>query len=281
MGSDGASIALQQVTASTVVAIDERLRSNTAAVILDDYVVAVDTGMRPYAARLFRETLERTFRRPVRFACVTHCHADHTFGLTAFKDVTLVASRRLAYDLRRSPDWSPEARAAHKQTEPDGGDWLDEVELVIPSVLFEGQLDITNNGRTIEFRTAPGHTDCSVYGYLPDEKVLLSGDLIFADMFPFGGDASADPETWMATLRWWMTIAIDHVIPGHGPVSGPGEIVRQLEFFEALKENTLDALEAGRGPEDIALPPVYPVGDKVWFVGKTLRRWHEYYGGRS
>jgi glyoxylase-like metal-dependent hydrolase (beta-lactamase superfamily II) len=98
---------------------------------------------------------------------------------------------------------------------------------------------------------------------------------------PFAGDASTDPEQWIATLRSWMTIAIDHVIPGHGPVSGPGEIVRQLEFFEALKENTLAALQAGRGWEDIVVPPIYPVGDMLWFVEKTRQRWHAYYGGRS
>ena len=154
MSSDLDRIMPQQVTDSTVAAIDPRLRSNAAAIILDEFIVAVDVGMRPYAARLFRETLESTYGRPVRFVCVTHCHVDHTFGLKAFKDVTLFASRRLAEDLRSSPDWSPEARAAFKQNEPDGGDWLDEVELVIPSLLFDGRLDITSNGRTVEFRTA-------------------------------------------------------------------------------------------------------------------------------
>jgi cyclase len=281
VSSDLDKIALQQVTESAVAAIDPRLRSNAAAIILDEFIVAVDVGMRPYAARLFREALESTYERPVRFVCVTHCHADHTFGLKAFKDVTLFASRRLAEDLRSSPDWSPEARAAFKQNEPDGGDWLDEVELVIPSLLIDGRLDVTCNGRTAQFHTAVGHTDCSVYGYLADEKVLFSGDLVFAGMLPFAGDASTDPEQWMATLRSWMTIAIDHVIPGHGPVSGPGEIVRQLEFLEALKENTLAALQAGRGWEDIAVPPIYPVGDMLWFVEKTRQRWHAYYGGRS
>lgn len=273
-------IALQRVTESTVAAIDPRLRSNAAAVIFEDFIVAVDVGMRPYAARLFREALESTYRRPVRFACVTHCHPDHTFGLQTFKDVTIFGSRRLADALERSPDWSPEARARWKQEDPEGGEWLDEVELVLPSLRFDGRVDIVNNGRLVEFRHTGGHTDCSVYGYLPDEKVLFAGDLIFAGGFPFAGDPTADPEVWMATLRTWMSMAIDHVIPGHGPVSGPGEIVRQLEFFETLKQNTVKAIEAGRGCGDIVLPSTYPIGDKVWFAEKTAQRWHAYYRGR-
>jgi cyclase len=280
-GSVVGGIALQQVTESTVAAIDPRLQSNAAAIILDDFIVAVDAGMRPYAAQLFRATLESTYRRRVRFVCVTHKHADHTFGLGAFKDVTVFGSRRLAEALEQSPDFAPEARAAWKQNDPEGGEWLDEVELVTPSLRFDGRMDIADNGRIVEFHHAGGHTDCSVYGYLPEEKVLFSGDLIFADMFPFAGDDTADPEVWMSTLRLWMTMEIDHVIPGHGPVSGPGEIVRQLGFLESLKRNTMEALAAGRDCTGIMLPSTHPVGDKPWFAEKTLQRWHAYYGGRS
>jgi glyoxylase-like metal-dependent hydrolase (beta-lactamase superfamily II) len=282
MGARGSAtdgIALQRVTQSTVAAIDPRLQSNAAAAVFEGFIVAVDVGMRPYAARLFREALESTYRRPVRFACVTHYHADHAFGLQAFKDVTLFGSRRLAEVLERSPDWSPEACARLKQDDPEGGEWLHEVELVVPSLRFDGRMDIVNKGRSVEFRHAGGHTDCSVYGFLPDEKVLFAGDLIFAGGFPFAGDPTMDPEVWMATLRTWTSMAIEHVIPGHGPVSGPGEIVRQLEFFETLKRNTIEAIEAGRDCEDIVLPSIYPIGDKVWFAEKTVQRWHAYYSG--
>jgi hypothetical protein len=86
---------------------------------------------------------------------------------------------------------------------------------------------------------------------------------------------------WMATLRTWTGMEIDHVLPGHGPVSGPGEIVRQLEFFETLKQNTIKAIEAGLGPDDIVLPSMYAIGKKAWFAEKTAQRWHAYYSGRS
>jgi cyclase len=275
------SIVLQQVTRSAVAAVDARLQSNAAAIVLDDFVIAVDAGMRPYAARSFREQLESTYRRPVRYVCVTHKHADHTFGLTAFRDVTVFASRRLAESLERSADFEPENLAAMRQNDPDGGEWLDEVERVVPTVRFEGRMDIANHGRVAEFHHSGGHTDCSVYGYLPDERVLFSGDLIFAAMFPFAGDATADPEAWISTLRQWTSMAIDHVIPGHGPVSGPQEIVKHLEFLETLKQNTLGAIAAGKSAPEIVLPSTYPAVDMPWFTERTLRRWHEYYSGSA
>jgi glyoxylase-like metal-dependent hydrolase (beta-lactamase superfamily II) len=278
-GSGTAGMSLQRVTASTAAAIDPRLQSNAAAIVFEDFVVVVDAGMRPFASRLFRKTLEETYRRPVRFVCVTHKHGDHTFGLTAFKEVTVFGSRRLATALAESPDFAPDARAARKQMEPDGGAWLDEVELVLPELRFEDRMDVSFGGRTVEFHHSGGHTDCSTWGYLAEEKVLFSGDLIFSGMFPFAGDPTADPEVWMATLRLWKTMAIEHVIPGHGPVSGSEEIARQLEFLETLKQNTLAAIATDKGPEDILLPAMYPIGDKPWFAEKTVQRWHEYYRG--
>jgi cyclase len=274
-------LVLQRVSESTVAAIDPRLVSNAAAVVMGDFVVAVDVGMRPYASRLFRTALEETFQRPVKFVCVTHYHADHTFGLRSFKDVTVFASRRIVDSFAQSPDWSPEARARWKQDDPEGGEWLDEVEFVQPQLLFHRRLDIAANGKVVEFYHSGGHTDCQVYGYFPDERVLFAGDLIFAGGFPFAGDSTADPETWMSILRTWLEMDIERVIPGHGPVSGVDEIARQLEFFEILKRNSLQAIEAGGDYREIVLPTVYPpAAEDEWFVAKTLERWYMYYRSR-
>jgi glyoxylase-like metal-dependent hydrolase (beta-lactamase superfamily II) len=271
-------IRLQQVTENTVAAIDPRLVSNAAAVIMDDFIVAVDVGMRPDASRLFRATLEETFQRPVKFVCVTHYHADHTFGLRPFKDVTLFASRQIVDTFAQSPDWNPDARERWKQNDPDGGEWLDEVEFVLPQLLFQQGLDIAGGDDLVEFHHSGGHTSCSVYGYYPREKVLLAGDLIFSGRFPFAGDGTADPEAWMSTLRTWLEMEIEHVIPGHGPVSDADEIARQLEFFEILKRNTLQAITADGDHRDIVLPTVYPsIAEDEWFTGRTLERWYAYY----
>jgi cyclase len=274
-------IVVQRVTEHTAIAIDPRLRSNAAAVAFDDFVVAVDVGMKPYASRMFREALEAEFGRPVRYVCVTHAHADHTFGLSAFKDVTLLGSRALGAALEKSPDFDTQALEGMKRMDPADADWVNEVERVVPQVRFDGRLDVGAGGRAVEFHHSGGHTACGVWGYVPAERVLFSGDLIFAGMFPFAGDDTADPEAWMEILRSWTALAVDYVIPGHGPVCGPEEIARQLSFFEALKRNTLAALEAGAEASGIELPDIYPVTDMPWFAEKTQQHWHAYYRARS
>ena len=166
--------------------------------------------------------------------------------------------------------------------DPEGGEWLDEVEFVQPQLLFHRRLYIVSGGDLVEFHHSGGHTSCSVYGYYPREKVLLAGDLIFAGRFPFAGDSTVDPEAWMSTLKTWLEMEIEHVIPGLGPVSGMDEIGKQLEFCEILKRNTLQAIKAGRDPLDIVLPPIYPpAAEDEWFTGETLERWYTYYRSRA
>jgi glyoxylase-like metal-dependent hydrolase (beta-lactamase superfamily II) len=279
--ADQPDILLQPVTPSTVAAVDPRLASNAAAVVFPDFLVAVDVGMRPTASRLFREALERSYRRPVKFVCVTHYHADHTFGLGPFKDCTVVASREILDALRRSPDWTPEGQLRFRVNDPEGGRWLAEVEQVLPSMLFEGTLTLADAGRRLELHSGGGHTRCSVWGYLPEERVLFAGDLIFAEQVPYAGDDTADPEVWIDTLRSWLTLEVDWVIPGHGPLREAAEIARQLRFLEELRANTLATLQEGGRPEDIVVPPVYDVVREPWFVEKTRARWHAYYRSRS
>ena len=139
-------------------------------------------------------------------------------------------------------------------------------------------MDLVNQGRLIEFHHAGGHTSCSVYGYYPDEKVLFAGDLIFAGQMPFAADVTCNPEQWIAVLKAWLSRDIVHVIPGHGPVAGMAEIRKHLDFFELLKQATLDAIQAGKEPQDITMPATYTVGEKEqWLVERTRKHWYEFY----
>jgi glyoxylase-like metal-dependent hydrolase (beta-lactamase superfamily II) len=271
---------LQQVSNSTVAVIDERLASNAAAIILDDFIIAVDVTMRPDASRLFRTMLEDKYRRPVRYLCITHYHGDHVFGLKPYKDTTIFASAPIAANMRSrmSTDWTPEAFEAWKNEDPEVAKWADDVELIIPPLLFHHRIDILGNDRIVEFHHAGGHTSCSAYAYDPTENILFAGDLIFAGEVPYAGDETCDPEEWMAVLRAWLDLEIAKVVPGHGPLADVSEIEKHLEFFERLKRAALDAIEAGKGYAEIMLPDVYPVEETTeWVVERTQKLWHEYY----
>jgi cyclase len=271
---------LQKVSDSTIAVVDESLISNVGAVVFSDFIVTVDAGRSPYAGRRLREMLEETYRRPVIYAFVTHYHPDHTAGLSAFQDVALVASRRVAEKLRDLPDWCRAELAHWSEEEPSEDGQPGEIEVTVPTLLFDESVTIASD-KKLELRHCGGHTDCSAYGYLADEKVLFAGDLVLGDEFPFAGDASADPEAWIAVLKIWRDMDIEHVVTGHGLVAGPEAIHKQLRFLEALRANTIATVKAGEEPAAVAVPDLYQVrDDKRWFVEATVKRWHAYYSGR-
>ena len=187
------SIAVQSVSPSTLAGIDPQLVSNAGVVVLDDFLVMIDAGMRPDSARSLRADLEARTGRPVRYFCLTHYHADHAFSLAAFKDTLILASDQVLANLASSPDWTPQALAAMKKNHPPG-DWVDEVKLVPPSLVFSDRLEVRDGQRAVEFHHSGGHTSCSVWAHLPDERVLFAGDLLFSGEFPYAGDPTCDPE---------------------------------------------------------------------------------------
>jgi glyoxylase-like metal-dependent hydrolase (beta-lactamase superfamily II) len=276
----GIQFEIQQLSQRTVAVVNEKLASNAGAVLMDDYIVAIDATMRPDTAHTFRVMLEEKYHRPVKYLCVTHYHGDHVFGLKSFRDVTIFASAHIVENMRRrmNSDWTPQGLAARKNADPAAMEWIDDVELIVPPVLLYDGMDIVDRDKHVEFRHAGGHTSCSVYGYYPEEKVLFAGDLIFACQIPFAADLTCNPEQWIATLRTWSSREIAQVIPGHGPVAGKAEIEKQLAFFESLKKATLDAIRAGKGPQDIIIPTTYNVRkEEHGMVEMTQKRWYEFY----
>ncbi|MBI9048503.1 MAG: MBL fold metallo-hydrolase [Anaerolineaceae bacterium] len=271
---------LTQVSNNTVIGSHEAGRSNAGAVILKDFIVAMDCTMWPRTARLFREKLEDQFQLPVKYLFVTHSHGDHVMGLTAFKDITMFSSAQLQESLSRrmQNQWTPEQMEEMKGSGLAPADWIDEVEFIIPPILFHQHMEILNAQQNIEFHHSAGHADDSAWAYFPDEKVLFSGDLIFANMFPYAGDDTCDPEKWMAVLRTWLDMPIDKLVPGHGPVMGLEVVEQTLKLFEQLKKNTKDVIAKNGSSEDIKIPDTVEISDESqWMVKKTLDHWIQFY----
>jgi glyoxylase-like metal-dependent hydrolase (beta-lactamase superfamily II) len=268
------------VTENTVMGNHEEGRSNAGAVNLPDFIVAIDCTMWPQTARLFRKALEEQYQKPVKYLHVTHSHGDHIMGLAAFKDAIIFSSSQLPHSLqkRMQIQWQAEQMQEMKESGMAPVEWIEEVEFIIPPIVFPEQMQIVNHEQQIEFHHSGGHTDDSSWAYFPDEQVLFAGDLIFAEMFPYAGDYTCNPEKWITVLRKWMDMPINKVVPGHGPLMGLEIVEQTLNGFELLKANTLNAIAKNAAAEDINIPDVFTVPDDgIWMVQKTLSHWQKFY----
>ncbi|HJV61017.1 MAG TPA: MBL fold metallo-hydrolase, partial [Albitalea sp.] len=83
---------------------------------------------------------------------------------------------------------------------------------------IDGDTELTVGGTRFVLRSAgPSHTPDDTVIYLPDEKVLFAGDVVFRARVPFIGQA--DSRHWIAALDQLLALDAKVIVPGHGPQS--------------------------------------------------------------
>jgi len=163
--------------------------------------------------------------QPVTHVLVTHYHADHVYGLQAFKaqGARIIAHRaaRLYINSERAQlrlefsrqDLAPWVNAQTHLVEAD--EWIDaDRELVIGGVRFQIK------------PVGPAHTPEDLVVYLPSERVLFAGDLVFRSRIPYVGNA--DSRRWIMALDNLLSFDAKVIVPGHGPLSSEARVDMQL-----------------------------------------------------
>jgi glyoxylase-like metal-dependent hydrolase (beta-lactamase superfamily II) len=254
--------------------------SNSLVVVGDDGVLVVDTGHFPSLARKMIADIRRLTPLPVRYVVTTHWHTDHILGNAAFREafpgVAFVAheeTRRLA--LKNDPQYVEIQRKTAKYIEvyeraaatgklPSGKvvspDVRAEIALTVP-VLKEtvGDADVTLVSPTTTFRDAltiylgtrevrvlhlgRGNTAGDVMVYVPDAKVLATGDVVVAPTpYAYGSYLGE----WIDVLKKVEGLEARAIVPGHGPVERDLAYVRSLEaLFGSVRAQVADAARAG------------------------------------
>ena len=237
-------------------------RGNFGAISLPNYAVAIDTGMYPSVAKEFRTYIQKTAGTTVRKLVLTHYHSDHVFGNQIFKDCQIISSRAMADEMRKvaAVHWTREKLEDTAKTRPDVCRKLDinNLEITFPTVVFDESITLKDEGFEIIVKKVGGHTAGSIYVYFPAERVLFTGDLIFAHTFPWGGDPTVNPDKWIDALKEFCRLDIQNVVPGHGPVCDLGEIKVYLVFFEKVSKILKELISEGLTRKEVIEFDGYP-----------------------
>jgi cyclase len=128
---------------------------------------------------------------------------------------------------------------------------FDEVRLVLPTRTFSGQLELDVGGRQVRLiEVGPAHTPGDLIVWVPDARIAIAADILFIGVTPI---MWAGPlERWVAALERLLGLGAERFVPGHGPVCGPEEVGRLLEYWHWLDHAAADRLEAGRSPAEAA-----------------------------
>lgn len=190
--------------------------SNAGFIVTPAGVVVVDALGAPVLARDLLAEIARITPQPVTHVIVTHYHADHIYGLQEFR---ARGARILAQKGGRAYLNSDTATGRLAVSRVDLAPWIDgKTQLVEPDEWLDGPRELVLGGVKIRIQpVGPAHTPEDQVVFLPDERVLFAGDIVFRGRVPFVGQA--DSRHWIAALDQLLAMDAKTIVPGHGALS--------------------------------------------------------------
>jgi cyclase len=216
---------------------------NNAGLITDNgSTVLIDTAATQARTDRLAEAVNRV-AGPPSVLVNTHHHGDHIFGNARFAPPATVVAHELAREE------IIEAGLGLRSLWPDV-DWGD-TPLVLPTLTFRDSLTLHVGDLRVELiHLGPAHTTNDVVAWIPDRKVVFTGDIVMSDVTPFCLMGSVEGS--LRAIERLRGLGAQTVVSGHGPVTGPDTFAineRYLRFVQDLAER---GRRAGLEPLDVA-----------------------------
>lgn len=275
--------------------------ANVSALRTDDGLVLVDTGS-PFSAATVHQVVRDWDRSRLHTAIYTHGHIDHVFGTEPFEEdatdagdppVRVVGHIDIEARFDRYVTCAGyNAVINQRQFQAPGLRWPTTYRR--PDTTYRDRLDLTVGGLDLELHHARGETDDATWVWVPERKVVCTGDLIIWCTPNAGNPQKVQRYAgdWAIALREMAALGPEVLLPGHGlPVRGAARVQAVLldtaAVLETLHQGTLDLMNEGarlddivqqvRVPDDLlAKPYLRPIYDDPEFVVRGVWR---LYGG--
>src|SRR5947199_2356940 len=187
---------------------------NTGIIVSDNAVLVADTQATPVMAEDVIRRIREVTDKPIKYVVLTHYHAVRVLGASAYRPQEIIASQD-TYDLiveRGEQDMKSEIerfpRLFRAVESVPGLTW--------PTMTFKGEMTLWLGKLEVTLmQLGRGHTKGDTVVWLPQQKILLSGDLVEYDATPYAGDCYY--EDWPRTLDAIAALKPQKLVPGRGP----------------------------------------------------------------
>ncbi|HVC68862.1 MAG TPA: MBL fold metallo-hydrolase [Acidimicrobiales bacterium] len=250
--------------------------NNTGFVVGESGVLCIDTCATEARTRAFLDTVDLVAGTGRRTLVNTHHHGDHTNGNCLVPYAAIIGH-----------EYCRDAVRAMGIMRPDGifepVDW-GALETAAPFITFERRLNVYVDDVLVElhhFGTA-AHTTNDVVAWIPERRVLFTGDIVFNGGTPFVLMGSVSGA--MMVLDRLLEFDAEVLVPGHGPPCGREMIDTVGEYLRFVQETAAETWAAGLSPLDAArqvdLGPYASLSDPERIVGNLHRAYAECAGAR-
>lgn len=203
----------------------------------------IDTAATERRALALREAVVAAGVPLPRTVVNTHHHGDHTYGNGVFAPEALI----LGHDNARTEQLG----AGHQ------------LEMIWPTTDF-GAIEITPPDLTYNDRTTlhlggtevqvihPGvaHTTGDSIVWLPRQRTVFTGDLVFAEGTPFLAMGSLAGS--LRALELLRSLGAETVVPGHGPLTDPSAYEATERYLQYVAELAREGRAKELSPLEVA-----------------------------
>ncbi len=236
--------------------------SNAGLIVSAGRTLLVDTL---FDLKLTREMLD-TMRakvpasKSINTLVNTHANGDHTYGNQLVKGADIIASSASAEEMDELP---PEALAKLMRAAPEMGETgkflldlfdvfdFEGIRYTPPNLTFDGELTLAVGEREVRLvEVGPAHTKGDVLVYLPADKTVFTGDILFVKGHPIVWAGPVD--NWIKACDLMLGWDLETVVPGHGPITDKSGVREMRDFLVYVKAEARKRFDAGLSVSDAA-----------------------------
>lgn len=198
--------------------------SNAGFVVTPDGVVVFDALGTPSHGWALLQQIRNVTARKIRYVVASHYHADHIYGLQAFKDHTdavIVAQERAGE--YKDNEVTADEKASQRLDQRRGVlfPWVDDnTRVVAPDISFRERMTIALGDRRLTLLySGPAHSSSDVMMLVEPDGVLFAGDIVQNSRIPHMNSDDVSTTQWLAALTEVEKLDPKFIIPGHGKAS--------------------------------------------------------------
>ena len=222
---------------------------NTGIVIGDDAVMVIDTQATPVMAQDVIRRIREVTDKPIKYVVLSHYHAVRVLGAAAYQPEHILASEDTLSLIKERGEQDKASEIGrfprlfrNVESVPPGLTW--------PTLTFTGKMTLWLGKLEVQLiQLGRGHTKGDTVVWLPQERTLLSGDLVEFGATPYAGDAYF--KDWPQTLDNIAALKPAALVPGRGAALTTPEAVAEgltgtRNFISDVYASVQEGVKAGR-----------------------------------
>jgi len=226
---------------------DDQFSVNSVLVEGDHEVMLVDAQLSKISAEKVLQEIQET-KKPLSIIYITHEHADHFLGLEVFKGaypgVTIIATSAVVDRINKV------YREKLDKWQKLLGSGASSQVVVISK--FDGSYFDFAGARIQVIKDIQGDTDQNTMLWIPGERVLIAGDVLFDDIHVYTGETDSKARArWLDTLSKVTELNPSVVVPGHSKVGAALDASTAVVFTARYLRAFDEELKIAKDPQDL------------------------------